>query len=56
MYLIPFLSILVQAGLIVHVIKTGRNMLWIWAIALLPLVGSLAYVAVEVLPDRKSVV
>ncbi|MEP6884516.1 MAG: tetratricopeptide repeat protein [Gammaproteobacteria bacterium] len=25
-------------------------MLWIWAIALLPLVGSLAYVAVEVLP------
>ena len=40
-----------QAGLIVHVIKTGRNMLWIWAIALLPLVGSLAYVAVEILPE-----
>ncbi len=51
MYLVPILSILVQAGLIVHVIKTGRNMLWIWAIALLPLVGSLAYAAVEVLPQ-----
>lgn len=51
MYLVPILSILVQAGLIVHVIKTGRNMLWIWAIALLPLVGSLAYVVVEVLPQ-----
>jgi hypothetical protein len=37
--------------LIVHVIKTGRNMLWILAIALLPLVGSLAYAVVEVLPQ-----
>jgi hypothetical protein len=51
LYLIPILSIAVQAGLIVHVIKTGRNMLWIWAIALLPLVGSIAYAVVEVLPD-----
>ena len=51
MYLIPILSIAIQAGLIVHVIKTGRNMLWIWAIALLPLVGSLAYAVVEVLPQ-----
>ena len=51
MYLVPILSIAVQAGLIVHVIKTGRNMLWIWAIALLPLVGSLAYAVVEILPE-----
>ena len=51
LYLIPILSIAIQAGLIVHVIKTGRNMLWIWAIALLPLVGSIAYAAVEVLPQ-----
>jgi hypothetical protein len=51
LYLIPILSIAVQAGLIVHVIKTGRNMLWIWAIALLPLVGSIVYTVVEVLPQ-----
>jgi hypothetical protein len=51
LYLIPILSIAIQVGLIVHVIKTGRNMIWIWAIALLPLVGSIAYAAVEVLPD-----
>ena len=51
MYLIPILSIAIQAGLIVHVIKTGRNMLWILAIALLPLVGSLAYAVVEILPQ-----
>ena len=51
MYLIPILSIAIQAGLIVHVIKTGRNMLWILAIGFLPLVGSLAYAVVEVLPQ-----
>jgi hypothetical protein len=51
LYLVPILSIAVQAALIVHVIKTGRNMLWIWAIALVPLVGSIAYVVVEVLPQ-----
>jgi hypothetical protein len=45
------LSLLVQAGLIVHVIKTGRNMLWVWAIALLPLAGSSAYIVVELLPE-----
>jgi hypothetical protein len=45
------LSLALQAGLIVHVIKTGRNTLWIWAIALLPGAGPLAYVAVEILPD-----
>lgn len=50
MSLIFILTLAVQAGLIVHVIKTGRNTLWIWAIALLPAAGSLAYIAVEILP------
>jgi hypothetical protein len=45
------LSLLVQVGLIVHVVRTGRNMLWLWVILLLPAAGSLAYVLVEVLPD-----
>ena len=45
------LSLAIQVALVVHVIKTGRNMLWIWAIALLPLVGSIAYAVVEVLPQ-----
>ena len=51
MPLIFILTLAVQACLIVHVIKTGRNTLWIWAIALLPAAGSLAYIAVEVLPE-----
>ena len=48
--LIFILTLAIQAGLIVHVIRTGRNSLWIWAIALLPAAGSLAYVVVEILP------
>jgi hypothetical protein len=44
------ISILIQVVLIVHCVRTGRNMLWILAIALLPAAGSLAYVLVEVLP------
>src|SRR5262249_39630568 len=33
------------------VIRTGRNSLWIWAIALIPLAGPIAYIVAEVLPD-----
>lgn len=49
--ILTVLSLALQAGLIVHVLKTGRNMLWIWAIALLPVAGPLAYIAVEIVPD-----
>ncbi len=45
------LSIAIQAGLVIHAIKTGRNFIWIWVIVLLPYAGPLAYVAVEILPD-----
>ena len=44
-------SIVIQALLIVHCIKTGRNTIWIWVIALLSYAGIIAYVAVELLPD-----
>ena len=49
----PFfiISILIQVALVIHVIRTGRNSLWIWAIVLLPVAGPIAYVAVEVLPE-----
>jgi len=45
------LSILVQLILVVHIIKTGRNTIWIWVIVLIPLVGTLAYFIVELLPE-----
>ncbi|WP_020408697.1 tetratricopeptide repeat protein [Hahella ganghwensis] len=49
----PFLilSILIQVALVVHIFKTGRNTTWIWVVVMLPMVGSIAYFIVEVLPD-----
>ncbi len=48
---IAVLSIVLQALLIVHCIKTGRNTIWIWVLALLSYAGVIAYLAVEVLPE-----
>ncbi len=45
------LSVIVQVALVVHIIKTGRNTLWIWVVVMLPAAGSIAYLIVEVLPD-----
>jgi len=46
-------SLLIQAAFIIHVIKTGRNTLWIWVLIIpgLALAGILAYVVVEILPQ-----
>lgn len=44
------ISLVIQVLLIIHCIRSGRNTLWIWAIALLPLAGPVAYVLVEILP------
>jgi len=47
------LSIIIQAAFIIHVIRTGRNQLWIWVLIIpgLALAGILAYVAVEIVPE-----
>jgi len=47
------ISLLIQAGFIIHVIKTGRNQLWIWVLIIpgLAFAGILAYIAVEILPQ-----
>src|SRR5215467_5608490 len=45
------LPYIVQALLIVHVIKTGRNQLWIWVLLFVPVGGGLAYLVVEILPE-----
>lgn len=43
-------SFLVQVACVVHLFRNHRNTLWLWAILLLPIAGSAAYVVVEVLP------
>ena len=53
MSLLFILSLVIQVAFIVHVIKTGRNTMWIWVLVIpvLALPGMIAYVAVEVLPE-----
>lgn len=45
------ISLIIQIALVVHIIKTGRNTIWIWVVILLPLAGTIAYLIVEVLPE-----
>lgn len=45
------ISLLAQVALIVHCIKTGRNTIWVWVLLFLSLLGVVAYLAVEILPD-----
>ncbi|HTY93146.1 MAG TPA: tetratricopeptide repeat protein [Steroidobacteraceae bacterium] len=45
------LPIILEVLLIIHVIRTGRNTLWIWLIIFLPLAGGIAYAIVELLPE-----
>ena len=49
--LIWFLTIAVQIGLIVHVLRTGRPIFWAFVIFFAPLIGSLVYFFVELLPE-----
>lgn len=45
------LSILIQVAFVVHIMKTGRNTMWIYIVVFLPMAGSLAYLIVEVIPE-----
>lgn len=49
----PFmlLSLLIQVTLVVHIIKTGRTMTWVFIVMLFPLVGTLAYIIIELWPE-----
>lgn len=43
-------TILIQICCVVHLIRNHNASLWLWAIILLPIAGSAAYIVVEVLP------
>lgn len=45
------LPILLQVALVIHILKTGRNTLWIWLIILVLPIGVIAYFVVEILPE-----
>lgn len=47
---IVIVTVLVQIFCVVHLIRNQRASLWLWAIILLPIAGSAAYIFVEILP------
>jgi hypothetical protein len=47
---ISLLSLALQIGLVIHVIRTGRNTIWIWVL-MVPVVGTLAYIFAEIVPE-----
>jgi hypothetical protein len=46
--------IAMMAACIIHLVKTGRNTLWLSAIIFLPVAGCIAYFVVEVLPGMQG--
>ena len=40
-----------QLALVIHVLKTGRNRFWILVLLFMPLIGGLAYLVIELLPE-----
>ena len=52
MPLIGLVAILLDLTCIMHAHKTGRPQYWTWIVLAVPVIGALAYVVLEVLPDR----
>lgn len=52
----PFivLTAIVQIGLIIHVVRTGRPSFWVFVILFVPGIGSVAYCIVELLPELSN--
>jgi hypothetical protein len=51
---VPLLSVLIwliQLALIIHVLKTGRSRYWIMMLLFMPLIGGLAYLVIEIIPE-----
>jgi hypothetical protein len=49
-----WISIACQVACVVHAIRNGRNTMWIMLIILVPLIGCIAYLIVEVLPGMQG--
>lgn len=48
---ILILSTLVQLALVVHVVKTARSTTWIYLLLFFPVIGALAYLIAELVPE-----
>jgi hypothetical protein len=55
LFYIPYISeLLLQLFCVVHAVRSGRIFPWVYVIVFLPLVGCVAYLLVEVLPEMLS--
>ncbi len=45
---------LIQLALIIHVLKTDRNRYWILFLLFMPMIGGVAYLVIEILPEFSS--
>ena len=48
------ISFIIQLAVVVHVIKTGRGMMWVFIVLFFPLIGCAAYFIIEVLPELRN--
>jgi len=46
-----YITYFIQILLVIHVLKTGRNRYWIWLLLFVPLIGGIAYLVIEILPE-----
>lgn len=51
---ILILSLIVQIALVAHVVRTGRNMSWVFVLIFAPVIGGIAYFIVEILPEMRG--
>jgi hypothetical protein len=51
---IMILTVLIQLGLVVHAMKTGRPTYWIFILLIMPGIGAAAYFIIELLPELTS--
>lgn len=51
MPLLGLMHLLIAIGFAVHAMKTGRPQYWLWILLAVPLIGSIAYVIIELLPE-----
>lgn len=47
-----YITIILQAACVIHCLRKGRQTTWIWAIIFLPLIGCIAYIAIEIFNGR----
>ncbi len=45
------LMLALQVALVIHVLKSGRDTKWIWVLMIMPGIGALAYIVLELAPD-----